>query len=87
MENSYRFFSNKECKYYPCHKDIEEINCLFCYCPMFHLPSCPGNLEYIEKNGKMIRKCTGCTYVHKAENYDNIMKVLRKNIYKEEDSL
>ena len=31
MENSYRFFENKECQYYPCHKGIENMNCLFCY--------------------------------------------------------
>ena len=24
-ENSYRFFSNRECQYYPCHEGIEEI--------------------------------------------------------------
>ena len=30
-ENSYRFFSNRECQYYPCHEGIEEMNCLFCY--------------------------------------------------------
>ena len=34
-ENSYRFFSNRECQYYPCHEGIEEMNCLFCYCPLY----------------------------------------------------
>ena len=33
MENSYRFFANKDCKYYPCHQGLEAFNCLFCYCP------------------------------------------------------
>lgn len=36
-KNSYKFFENKECEYYPCHKDMESINCLFCYCPLYHL--------------------------------------------------
>lgn len=34
-ENSYRFFFNRECQYYPCHEGIEEMNCLFCYCPLY----------------------------------------------------
>lgn len=25
-ENSYRFFQNKECKYFPCHEGAEELN-------------------------------------------------------------
>ena len=33
-ENSYRFFQ-PECQYYPCHEGIEEMNCLFCYCPLY----------------------------------------------------
>lgn len=37
MINSYRFFQNKECEYFPCHKteNEEEFNCLFCYCPLY----------------------------------------------------
>ena len=27
-------FENRECKYYPCH-ETDNINCLFCYCPLF----------------------------------------------------
>ena len=43
MENSYKYFKNKDCKYFPCHKGLsDEFNCLFCYCPMSvsytHLP-------------------------------------------------
>ena len=77
--NDHRFFANKECKYYPCHEGIEEVNCLFCYCPMYGFKNCPGNPEYIERDGKMIKKCTGCTYPHHAKNYDNIMQVLKAN--------
>ena len=37
MENSYRFFQNKSCEYFPCHeiKDSGDFNCLFCYCPLY----------------------------------------------------
>lgn len=75
-ENSYRFFSNKECKYYPCHRGIEEMNCLFCYCPMYGLEKCPGSPEYKEKNGKQIKICTNCTFPHRPENYDKIIGIL-----------
>ena len=36
MENSYRYFKNEKCKYFPCHKVEKEtdFNCLFCYCPL-----------------------------------------------------
>ena len=64
-ENSYRFFSNRECQYYPCHEGIEEMNCLFCYCPLYERRHCPGNPEK-------------CTFPHQAENYDVIMQFLRK---------
>ena len=77
MENSYKYFENRACKYYPCHEGIEHMNCLFCYCPMYRLEHCLGNPSYIEKNGKRIKNCTGCTFPHRAENYDKIMEVLR----------
>ncbi|MBQ7774883.1 MAG: metal-binding protein [Lachnospiraceae bacterium] len=78
MENSYRYFRNTECKYYPCHEGIEDINCLFCYCPLYHMESCPGNSQYLEVEGKKIKVCTDCTFPHKPENYDVIMKRLRQ---------
>ena len=81
MENSYKFFENKECQYYPCHKGIEEINCLFCYCPMYFLDKCPGNPKYIERNGKMIKNCADCAFPHKSENYNKVMAVLKEEIW------
>jgi len=60
--NSSKFFENKDCKYYPCHK-LKEINCLFCYCPIYH------NCE--------IRKCDVCTFPHLRKNYDDIISMLR----------
>ena len=74
--NSYKFFANKDCKYYPCHTGIEEMNCLFCYCPMYRLKKCPGTPEYIDVKGKKIKSCLDCTFPHKPENYEKIMKLL-----------
>ena len=78
MKNSYRYFENKECQYHPCHKGIDHLNCLFCYCPLYALEQCPGEYRYIEVNGKQIKECTACTFPHRAENYDVIMKFLSK---------
>jgi Zn-finger protein len=63
---SSEFFENKSCKYYPCH-DMKEINCLFCFCPLFFL-------EYPE--GKA--DCSNCGWPHKPENYDLIMQEIIK---------
>ena len=79
MENSHRFFANTACKYYPCHKGIEEMNCLFCYCPLYRLERCPGNPRYKEgKNGKRIKICTDCTFPHRSENYDTVIRLLKE---------
>lgn len=71
--DSHRFFQNKSCKYFPCHKGIaaEKFNCLFCYCPLYALgKKCGGNFCYNEKGYKV---CTNCTFPHQAENYDKIV--------------
>jgi len=58
MENSYRFYNNKDCKYLPCHKvgNVEEFNCMFCYCPLYLLEDCGG--KYISNYG--VKDCTDC---------------------------
>lgn len=75
MKNSYKFFENRDCKYYPCHNDVTHINCLFCYCPLYGM-KCPGTYSYIVKNNKQIKVCTECTYPHIPENYEMIIKLL-----------
>ncbi|MCR4691390.1 MAG: metal-binding protein [Lachnospiraceae bacterium] len=76
MEQSSRYFENRACEYYPCHKGCEEMNCLFCYCPLYHRQDCPGNPSYKEKNGRRIKVCTDCTFPHRPENYDKIRELL-----------
>ena len=78
MSDHYKFFSHKQCEYYPCHQ-LDEINCLFCYCPMYSMSNCPGSKTYIEKNGKKIKVCTDCTFPHRPENYDKIIQILIRN--------
>lgn len=76
MENCSKFFQNKECEYFPCHKGLSDFNCMFCYCPMYGKEICPGNPEFIEVDGRQIKDCSNCTFPHQPENYDTIMKLL-----------
>ena len=80
MENSFKFFANTDCRYFPCHEkaDPENFNCLFCYCPLYLLgDQCGGNFEYIGKS-KTIKCCTKCTFPHEPENYDTIIAKFKK---------
>ena len=78
MNNSYKYFKNRDCKYYPCHEGIEEINCLFCYCPLYHMENCPGDPVYKVRNDRTIKICTACTFPHRPENYERIIELIRK---------
>ena len=72
METSYRFFQNKQCKYFPCHKvnDDSSFNCLFCYCPLYALgDKCGGNCIYTEEG---IKDCSGGLIPHNPKGYDYI---------------
>ena len=70
---NYDFFQNKECEYFHCHacSDLENFNCLFCYCPLYALgDQCGGNFSYTEEG---IKDCTHCLRPHCRENYDAIV--------------
>ena len=74
MKNSSAYFENRDCKYYPCHKDTDEINCMFCYCPLYHLEKCGGNFGFTDKG---VKDCSKCTLPHKAKNYQYIVNKLK----------
>ena len=70
----YQFFQNRECEYFPCHKDVEEkdFNCLFCYCPLYTLgENCGGNFLYTDTG---VKSCVNCNFPHKRENYTALLK-------------
>lgn len=74
MNKEYKFFSHKKCEYFPCHEteDIDNFNCLFCYCPLYALGSkCGGKYKYNERG---VKDCTDCILPHKRENYEYIIK-------------
>ena len=78
MTNNFKFFENKNCEYYPCHKGIDAINCMFCYCPFYSWSECPGKNKFISKpDGRKIKDCTECIYPHVPENRDKIIEYLK----------
>ena len=79
MGNSYKYFENRECQYYPCHEGEQNLNCLFCYCPFYSFEGCPGEYNYIETNGKKVKDCMKCTFPHEAKNYETIISLMSEN--------
>ena len=74
MENSYCCFQNRECEYFPCHKNADPatFSCLFCYCPLYCLgENCGGSFTYTEQG---IKDCSKCLKPHRRENYLKIME-------------
>lgn len=71
---NYRFFNHSACEFYPCHDmPAEELNCLFCFCPLYALGrACGGDFTYVGERGD-IKDCSACTKPHRLENYDWIM--------------
>lgn len=73
----FRFFSHKECEFFPCHevKDPEAFNCLFCYCPLYALgDDCGGNFTYT----KGVKDCSKCLLPHSPGGFDYITKNFSK---------
>ena len=78
MEHSYRFYQNRECEYFPCHKvrNEEEFNCLFCFCPLYALGSgCGGNCSYTKAG---IKDCSACLLPHSPKGYDYITEKFKE---------
>lgn len=76
MKNSYRFFSNTDCEYFPCHKTRrpERFNCLFCFCPLYFFEECGGNYVVLDSG---VKDCTTCLIPHTPEGYDHILGRLK----------
>lgn len=79
MKESYRFYQNKACEYFPCHpvEDTDDFNCLFCYCPLYLQEKCLGNPDWIlNGKGQRIKDCSSCNVVHRPEMYDKVLAQL-----------
>lgn len=76
LDKSYKFFQNKDCEFFPCHKvkDLENFNCLFCFCPLYALGNkCGGNFKY--KND--VKDCSKCFITHSKGGYEHVMSKIR----------
>ena len=80
-QNSYKWFTNKDCKYYPCHKR-EDINCLFCFCPLYTCQNCGGDYTLL-KSG--VKDCSKCDIPHTESGYDHIIAKLKIEANKRKD--
>lgn len=68
----YKYFQHKDCEFFPCHQ-IENINCLFCFCPLYFL-DCKGSFSFTEKG---IKDCSNCNIPHSKDGYDYVIDKLR----------
>ena len=73
----YRFFENKDCEYYPCHK-AERINCLFCFCPLYDMSDCGGNFRVLKTENGDVKDCSACLIPHSEGGYDYVTSRLAK---------
>lgn len=72
MKGNAYYFSNKDCPYFPCHPEIPEQNCKFCYCPLYYY-KCIGQYTILP-NG--IKDCSNCKLPHTEEGAKEIVRVL-----------
>ena len=74
--NSYKYFRNTECQYFPCHEGVgEDFNCLFCYCPLYALgDKCGGDFVYLPSG---VKSCEHCTIPHTEGGYEHVMRHIK----------
>jgi Zn-finger protein len=71
---SFEFFTNHSCEYFPCHS-FSEINCLFCFCPLYSFSDCGGKYCVLD-NG--LKDCSSCELPHGEDGYDCVIKFLKE---------
>ena len=79
---SYKYFCNKYARCHPCHKDLVDLNCLTCFCPLFPYADCPG--DYTLTKG--IKDCSNCIFPHIPENYDKVIDFLKRKLKSNEEN-
>lgn len=78
--DSYKFISNSDCKYWPCHKGVRIFNCKHCYCPLYWI-ECEGDFEILP-NG--VKDCSKCKKPHEGERgHKWIVEQLKKKFSSE----
>jgi Zn-finger protein len=71
--------ANKFCKYFPCHKGLED--CTFCYCPFYPCKDeNRGEYTYSSKTKRNVWSCQECNWIHKKKTVDMIFNIIKKNV-------
>jgi Zn-finger protein len=72
---SYKFFQNKQCVYFPCHKGIstDKFNCMYCFCPQYLIKDCIGKPKWVGHFNK-IKDCSNCLVNHGPNSYEAIVE-------------
>lgn len=76
--NYHKFFANIDCRHYPCH-NMDSVNCMFCFCPLYHFENCEGSF-IIRENG--LKDCSQCLLPHSPAGYDFVVEKLRDSLTK-----
>ncbi len=71
--NYYKYFTNNLCEYYPCH-NIDNINCMFCYCPLYFIDCDCGNYTIC---GNGVKDCSDCVIPHDENSWEYITNQLK----------
>lgn len=70
---------NKACKYYPCHKELED--CTFCYCTFY---PCEDNQlgQYVisKVTGEEVWSCKDCSFIHRKDVVDHIYSNIKHSV-------
>lgn len=78
---NFKFVQNTDCEFFPCHemKEQEELNCLFCYCPLAFL-QCPAkegtDYTILDYGGSIRKDCSNCTITHGNGGWEIVQKCL-----------
>lgn len=68
----------KRCKYYPCHKNLE--NCRYCYCPLYPCGDFSTGGEWIRsKNEELIWSCQNCDWIHQNKIVKRVGQYFRNS--------
>lgn len=78
---SHQFFSNKDCRYFPCHPGADPacFNCLFCFCPLYFLEDCGGDAVTTSSG---VKDCTPCLKPHHPGGYGHVIARLKAEFAK-----
>jgi Zn-finger protein len=72
------FRINEACKFYPCHKGLED--CTFCFCPFYPCKNKERKGKYVRIGNRRVWDCTDCDWIHKKEVVDKIFEVIRQKV-------